>query len=426
VWGSRWGLAVSRMCGLAVAQHCATPRPRNLATLFLLLAACRGANDSIPTYKVEPGVFTRRVTAEGTLKSTNATSLSAPVDAPGPLKIAWLANDGTAMKKDDVVVRFDATDFEKQLLGGHEDHQTADNKLRKTDTETVTTRTNLTRDARQAERELLAARQFKFDDAEVFSRYQRIESGIDETLAGEKKQHAESVLGVRESLSRADHDLLALEQRKADLKIRNAEQGLHAVEVRAPHDGILVLQRDWRGEIPRIGGTVWAGSPLGEIPDLHSMKAEVFVLEADAAGLAVGKRATIALESNPAVTYPAKITQVDKLARPRMRNVPVQYFGVTLSLERTDWNVMKPGTRVRALLEIDNRANVFTIPRQALFEKQGRKVVYRRQGARFDPVPVEIAASSAGRLVITKGLRKGDQLALRDPTAAEDEKRGAR
>ena len=41
---------------------------------------------------------------------------------------------------------------------------------------------------------------------------------------------------------------------------------------------------------------MWRGQPIGEIPDLKSMKAEVFVLEADAAGLAVGEKATLSLE----------------------------------------------------------------------------------------------------------------------------------
>jgi hypothetical protein len=163
--------------------------------------------------------------------------------------------------------------------------------------------------------------------------------------------------------------------------------------------------------------------PLGEIPDLVNMKADVFVLEADAAGLAVDKRANVALISDPSVTYSGKVTQVDKLARPRMRGVPVQYFGVTIALDRTDTRVMKPGARVRATLDVENRSHAFAIPRQALFEKDGKKLVYRRDGAKFVAVTVEIASSSAGRVVVTKGLKDGDEIALVDPTA--EKKSGA-
>ena len=394
-------------------------RRSSLALLLLLplAAACQRGTTATPVYLVTPTSFVRRVTAEGNLKAVEATPLSAPSQTSEALKIAWIADEGMLLHKDDLVVRFDPTDFDKALASGKEDRGTADNKMKHATVDSSTTRTNLLRDARQAETELTAAQHFRSDDAQIFSRYQQIESQLDESLAGEKRDHAHHVLGVREQLSRADQDLIGIEGKKADLVINNAEKGLRGLELRAPHDGILVLQRDWRGDIPRVGSTVWSGSPLGQIPDLAAMKAEVFVLEADAAGLAVGQKATITLESNPGVQYNGKITQVDKLARPRTRGVPVQYFGATVALDRTDPAVMKPGSRVLASLELDNRANAFSIPRQAIFEKQGKKLVYVRRGERFVPSEVTIGTSSPGRVVVTKGVGKGDALALTDPTA---------
>jgi cobalt-zinc-cadmium efflux system membrane fusion protein len=81
---------------------------------------------------------------------------------------------------------------------------------------------------------------------------------------------------------------------------------------------------------------------------------------------------------------------------------------------------MKPGARVRAVLDVENRESAFSIPRQAIFEKQGKKLVYRKHGDKFDAVPIEIGSSSAGRVVVTKGLAKGDEIALRDPTEEKD------
>jgi HlyD family secretion protein len=376
-----------------------------------LVFACHG-KPSIPVYTVVPSHFARRVTAEGNLKAKKATMVNAPQNADGPLKVAWIAEDGAVLKKGDLVARFDPTDFVLLLRTGNEDLATAGNKRTKTDVDASTTRVNLQRDARQAEAELTSARMFRFDDAEVFSRYQRIESQVDEQLASEKKTHANNVLGVRQTLSAADVALIDIEKKKADLKVRNANQGLSSLEVRSPYDGIVVLQRDWRGDVPRVGATLWRGSPIGEVPDLREMKAEVFVLEADAAGIAVGQKATVALESQPGVAYGGKISQIDKLARPRFRGVPVQYFGVTVALDRSDPKVMKPGARVRAVLQVEDIANAFSIPRQALFEKNGKKIVYRKRDGKFEPVEVTIATSSAGRVVVTKGIAKGDELAL--------------
>jgi RND family efflux transporter MFP subunit len=391
-----------------------------LLLLTLVSLACGKSQDSIATLKVEPTQFTRRVTAEGTLKAVKATPITAPHDAPQALKVSWIADDGTMLKQGDVIVRFDATDFENMLLRGNEDRTTASNKLHKAGAETSATRTNLKRDAKLAETELESAKKFTFDDAEVFSRYARIEAEVDQGLASHKKTHAEEVLVVRDSLARVERDLLSIEDRKAGMKITQAEQGLRALQVVAPHDGILVLSRSWRGDLPRIGDMMWRGQPIGEIPELVTMKAEVFVLEADAAGLAIGQKAVITLESNRDISFPGKIQSVDKMARPRIPRQPVQYFGVTVELERADAGLLKPGTRVRAVLELENMNNAFAIPRQALFEKEGKKLVYRKRGEKYEPVEVEIGTSSAGRVVVTKGLIAGDEIALEDP-ANEDE-----
>ena len=395
---------------------------KRLVVLALFALACGKASDETATFRVESNEFIRRVGAEGTLKAVKATPVVAPHNATAPLKVAWIADDGSLLRKDQVIVRFDATDFENLLLTGREDRTTATNKLTKANAESGTTRTNLRRDARLAQSELEAARRFKFDDAEVFSRYARIEAEVDTDLASHRKRHAEELLGVRDSLAGIERDLLAIEDRKAGLKIKQAEDGLTALQVVAPHDGILVLQRNWRGDMIRVGDTIWRGQPIGEIPELQSMKAEVFVLEADAAGLAVGQKAIVTLESHRGATFTGKVISVDKVARPRIPRQPVQYFGVTVELDRSDPRLMKPGTRVRAMLEVENQAKAFAIPRQALFEKEGKKLVYRKRDGKFEPVHVTIGSSSAGRVVVTRGLIAGDEIALEDPEADDARK----
>lgn len=394
---------------------------RAIASL-MLLCAC-GQKSDVATFKVEPMTFTRRVTAEGTLKATKATPVTVPQNANQAMKVSWIADDGSLLRKGDVIVRFDATDFENLLLNGREDRANAGNRLTKENAESSATRKNLGRDARLAQSELDAARRFKFDDAEIFSRYARIENEVDQDLAVNKKRYAEEVLGIRGSLAAVERDLIAIDDRKAGLKIKQAEEGLQALQVVAPHDGILVLSRNWRGEITRVGDSMWRGQTIGEIPELQTMKAEVFVLEADAAGLAIDQKATVTLEADPRTKVQGKVSTVDKMARPRIPRQPVQYFGVTVALDRTNPRLMKPGARVRAILEVENQTNAFAIPRQALFEKEGKKLVYRKKDGRFEPVPVTIGSSSAGRVVVTKGLLAGDEIALEDPTKSDE--RGA-
>jgi hypothetical protein len=77
---------------------------------------------------------------------------------------------------------------------------------------------------------------------------------------------------------------------------------------------------------------------------------------------------------------------------------------------------MKPGQRVRAVVKLEEAQDVMAIPRGALFEKGGQRVVYRREGAAFLPVEVTVGRNSVSRIVVESGLHPGDRIALRDPS----------
>lgn len=405
-------------------------RPRVVATavgaVFLALLALpwigrlRRPAD-VPTLVVSKAAFERRVVAEGNLEAVKATPVTAPLTAQGQLKVAWLVPDGTPVKKGDVVVRFDPSEMERSLRDGESDESAAKSRITGMRADTGGVIRNLERDAALARLELSGADRYRIDDPEVFSRQEIIRSEIDRTLATQRIATSDAVRSIRQDVAKVDLDLLDIERRKAGIAIDRASKGLEALEIRAPYDGILVYKRDWRGEITKVGDTVWPGQPVGEVPDLSAMEARVYVLEADAGGLADGLPATVVVEAHPAIEYKAKIKKVDTLAKRRTGWIPVQYFGATLELAATDPAVMKPGQRVRAVLTLDGRTDAISIPRNAIFEKDGKKIVYKRSGAEFTPVEVTVGPAAVGRVVVERGLAVGDEIALRDPTAAVGE-----
>jgi len=404
----------------------AFPLPGFGVALVLLLAAClplacrlAGRQPEVPEMRVARGDFVLRVPAQGNLRAVKATPVSVPVGVPGPFRIAWLAPDGSRVRAGEVVIRFDPTEMVKSLADARDDGASSALKIGKQEARGEAEIDKLDRDARLAREELEAARQFQKKDETLYSRHEIIESDIDQDLAQDKEEHARGARQTRAVLGATERELLAIEQRRAAQKRLQAEQGLRALEVAAPHDGVLILKRDFRGQLVRVGDSVWNGQPLAEIPELDEMEAEVYVLEADAGGLAPGKRATVVLESRPGVVWPATIRRVDPLAKPRLRGSPVQYFAVILTLAKTDPRVMKPGQRVRATLFLDERKDVLALPRQAVFEQEGKTVVYVRRGGSFQAAEVVLGPASMGRVVVEKGIAPGDEVALVDPTRAE-------
>ena len=150
------------------------------------------------------------------------------------------------------------------------------------------------------------------------------------------------------------------------------------------------------------------------------MKADIHVLEADAGGLQEGRPAELTVEAAPERSFSATIRYVDRMPKPKVRGVPVQYFSVTLGLEETDPEIMKPGQRVRATLVLVERDAAIVVPRKAVFEKEGKKFVYRQGGSGFEEVEVRLGPSSLGRVVLEDGISEGDAIALRDLKVRED------
>jgi len=59
---------------------------------------------------------------------------------------------------------------------------------------------------------------------------------------------------------------------------------------------------------------------------------------------------------------------------------------------------------------------VITIPRQALFLKDGKRIVYVKSGNGYDQREVKIKSQSESRAAV-EGLDAGSMVALIDPTA---------
>jgi RND family efflux transporter MFP subunit len=258
------------------------------------------------------------------------------------------------------------------------------------------------------------AHQFQKLDSEVFSRREIAESMVDGELAEFKQDNATHSRETQRALARTELEILAIQQGQAEQKIEEAENGLEDLEVRAPHDGIFNLKATWQG-LPEVGSQMWSGLQVGEIPDLSVVQAEVFVLEADAGSLVVGKAARVVVEAYPGHPLAGEITRVDKVAKPRLRGSPVQYFGVTISFPETDRAIMKPGQRVRATLFLEEYEEVLAVPRQAVFEEDGQRHVFIREAGAYSARVIEVAASTMGRHIISEGLHEGDVVALSRP-----------
>jgi HlyD family secretion protein len=387
-----------------------------------ILGRYSASGADVPVLEVRPAPFARTISAEGYLRPVKASPVTAPSEGRS-LLIAWMAEDGAAVKKGEVVVRFDSEQALRELADGKDDQNAATTRIAKEQAAVDSSLADRARAAALTREEIVKARQLGKKDPRFFPRTEVIESQIDEALLASRLQQTEQSGTVERRLGKSRVALIAVDRHKATLELADASKTLEALEVRAPHDGIFVVQRmGWAQRMIQAGDRAFTGMRIAEVATSDRMDAEVMVLEADAGGLTSGKRATVILDARPDRVIKAKVKKVDAFPKPKHPEVPAQYFGAILSLEG-DSSGLKPGQRLRATLVMDELPAALVVPRQAVFRKDDDTFVERRQkwSGRFERVPVTLGPGTVGRVVVTGGLGAGDVIALRDPRRSADQ-----
>ena len=128
----------------------------------------------------------------------------------------------------------------------------------------------------------------------------------------------------------------------------------------------------------------------------------------------------VQLDAIPDAQFTGRIDQISTIATldftggwPFPRN-----FDLQVTLDQSDVR-LRPGMTAQLTIVVDRVPNAITIPKQASFQKSGRTVAYVLNGSMFDERVLEVGRRSRDRLLVAKGLRAGERVALKDPTAKE-------
>jgi hypothetical protein len=91
--------------------------------------------------------------------------------------------------------------------------------------------------------------------------------------------------------------------------------------------------------------------------------------------------------------------------------------------EDTQFDVLlRPGLLADVQIIIDKVPNAVYVPNQAVFETEGKPVVYVKSGNAFEPRVITPLKRSESVLIIAEGVKPGEVIALADPTAAKSDK----
>lgn len=393
-----------------------------IAAAGIAMNARTGSVPNISTVDVTRGDFVDFIQIRGDIRPAKSIVLAAPLQAGGDLQIVKLVKNGAVVKKGEIVVEFDATQLKQRLMERQSELKTAEGEI-----EQVVAQQKITAEQRQTE---LTKAKYDVERAKLDLGKRDLVSRIEYeaaklSLADAEQRLKEVEAKILSNKAAAEAELVGKRRRrdKAKFDVERTEQSIGALKLEAPADGTVNILENPRSGGPfgggvefREGDRAWAGASILELPDLSSIHLEARLDESDRGRLKVGQTASVRIEAVPGKDFTAKVDLISVLARVDFSSgwPPVRNFDLGLILDEKDPRI-RPGMTATARIAADKLPSVTLVPAEAIFQKDGRAVVYRLNGSKFDEAPIDIVRRGREQAAVSDGVQPGDKLAVRRP-----------
>lgn len=390
-------------------------------------ASPAAAGDKVPTGLVKRGDLDMKVNVTGELRASHSEILIAPPIGGGSLQLTHLLHTGATVKKGDLVMEFDPSEQHFKLEQNRSELLQAEQEITKAkaDAAVVTAQDKVA---------LLKAR-FDVRRAELDVQKNELISTIDARKNDLALDQAKRVLTEleqdvksRSASNQATISLAEEKRNKAKLAMDQAQSNIDKMRVVAPMDGLVALEKNQGAmggfccfpgmTMPEYheGDQVEPGRSVGQVIDPNGMELVAKVGELERNNVKAGQSVDYQLDAFPETKFHGKVKTVGgNNTRMFWEDDTSTKFEVTITLATTDPR-MRPGLTAHLFINSDPRKDVLYVPRQALFLKENKRIIYVRSGNSFEPREVKIQAENESRAAID-GISAGTEIALIDPTA---------
>ena len=347
------------------------------------------------------------------------------------LQLQELAKSGAMVKKDEVVAEFDRQymlqrldDFQSTVTQSEADYRKQLAELditRKTYEQQVLTAKNAVDKAELDVRTIPVRSAIESE---------RLRLALEEAKANLKQmQEARKFLDIGEKAQVRSADL---ELQATKLEFRRSQANADRMVVKAPRDGLVVMQSTWRGgDFSPIqqGDQIYPGSLFMQIVDPSSMVVNATVNQSDVQSLRIGQRARIRFDAFPGLELPGRLYLIGAITKAGgMRAQFKKDVVVRFQLERMDPRVIPDlSASADVILEEDEQAAAVA-PLEAVqsYEGDGKAfVLVRGVQGQWERRQIEVGLASFTHVAVKAGLKPGDVLAVDKPPSPDQEGRSS-
>jgi multidrug efflux pump subunit AcrA (membrane-fusion protein) len=401
-----------------------------VAAVSAVIAASRArvaaTPDEIPLAEVKRGDIDVRVYATGELRASQSIMLTAPAIGGDALQITSLVRTGALVKKGEIVVEFNPSEQEYKLEQSHSELLQAEQEITKARADAVV----LNAEDKVA---LLKAR-YDVRRAELDVQKNELVSQIDAQKNQLALQQAKRVLAELEkdleshqASGQAAIYLAQEKQNKAKLAIDVAQQNLQKMRVASTMDGMVSVQKNTEAagdfyfsgmSLPDYhpGDETRPGSSIAQVVDPQGMDLITKVSEHDQGNVKAGQAVEVVFDALPDRVFHGTVKALSGMSMHQIWDAPTAgSFEISIQLSDRD-DRLRSGFTAQIVFLGANKKNVLFLPRQALFMKDGKRIVYVKRGSGYEQREVKVDSETESRVVI-EGLEEGARVAFVDPTA---------
>jgi HlyD family secretion protein len=395
---------------------------------LLALAGCgQDAALDAPVEVVRASALSLRVMATGEVRSAKATPLSVPGQGWSQRQLEWMVPEGSQVKQGELIARFIAPQGELELTKAELDLRRNVLARMGKEIELSTAQDKVGAEIAKVDVDLGIAERYAGADLGMFARNEILDAVQDAAFLGYKHETLEwqqQQTGVR-----GGAELAVLDSQRAtyDLNARRRREDVAALELRAPHEGVFVLNTDWGGEKPKVGASMWAGQEFGALPELAALEVQFALTQLDAQGVKVGARVKMHALGRPDQEFASTVSWVAGAAQSRSRQNPVKYLlmKAVVPAEAVAKYRLVPGQGMAAEVYTGESGQGLSVPNVALIAEGGKTYVEVRAGGKVAKREVELGARGTARSEVVKGLQAGDAVVLTPAANAADPRRQA-
>ena len=345
-------------------------------------------------------------------------SLRGAGDSDFNLTILKLAEPGKRVKRGDVIAEFDRQ-IQLLRLDDYKDTVTQLNdNIEKMRSDLSTTR--------KAEDHIIFAAKAAYEKAKLDLKTAEVRSAIDaEGLRldmEEAKARYEQLLkevNLVEHSQNAQIHAAQIDRDQGKMELERAQQNVDRMVVRAPMDGIVVLQTIYRGGDmgpAQQGDQLYSGRAFMEVVDPRSMLLLATANQVDGERIRIGMKAKVHLDAYPGKEYPAHVAGINALSKTSNRRPDYKgEIDVRLKMESIDGDVI-PDISGSADVVLTSQENAVIAPRAAIFYGMGNEpFVYVQTPSGWEQREVKLGLYNNTQVEVKSGLSSGDVLALAEP-----------